>query len=115
MLFADDFEFLADCTLFFTASEENSNESRFALLAAVPVFEVGVFDGVCFAVGVERVNVSRLGAEEIGLLCVGVLVLETELEREADEVFGMLGFEYELLLAALDAVLTAIVIASFQC
>ena len=39
------------------------------------VFEVGVFDGVCFAVGVERVNVSRLGAEEVGLLCVGVLVL----------------------------------------
>ena len=33
MLFADDFELLADCTLFFTASEENSNESRFALLA----------------------------------------------------------------------------------
>lgn len=80
------------------------------------VFEVGVFVGVCFAVGVERVNVSRLGAEEVCLLCVGVLVLETELGREADEgFFGTLGFEYELLLAALDVVLIAIVIASFQC
>ena len=60
-------------------------------------------------------NVSRLGVDWVGLLCAGVLVLETELEREADEVFGMLGFEYELLLAALDDVLIAIVIASFQC
>ena len=51
----------------------------------------------------------------VGLLCVGVLVLETELEREADEVFSMLGIEYELLLAALDDVLIAILIASFQC
>ena len=76
------------------------------------VFEVGVFVGVCFAVGVERVNVSRLGAEEIGLLCVGVLVLETELEREADEDFlGALCVECELLLAKLDAVLIAFVIA----
>ena len=61
-------------------------------------------------------NVSRLGVDWVGLLCVGVLVLETELEREADEgFFGTLGFEYELLLAVVDAVLIAIVIASFQC
>ena len=117
LLFADDFELFADCTLFFTASEENSNESRFALLAVwfdlafVTVFELlalavvfdfavdvfawelfeavlvfavdvaDVFDGVCFAVGVERVNVSRLGAEEVCLLCVGVLALWVEPER----------------------------------
>lgn len=61
-------------------------------------------------------NVSRLGVDWVGLLCVGVLVLETELGREADEgFFGTLGFEYELLLDALDDVLIAIVIASFQC
>ncbi len=51
------------------------------LLEDVLVFEVGVFVGVCFAVGVERVNVSRLGAEEVGLLCVGALDLDDEPER----------------------------------
>ena len=106
LLFADDFELFADCTLFFTASEENSKESRFVLLAvgldlafvtvfkllalavvfdfAVDVFAVDVadvFDGVCFAVGVERVNVSRFGAEDVCLLCVGALDLDAELER----------------------------------
>ena len=45
------------------------------------VFAVEVFGAVCFAVGVERVNVSRLGAEEVGLLCVGALDLDAEPER----------------------------------
>ena len=61
-------------------------------------------------------NVSRLGAEDVCLLCVGALDLDDEPERWADEdFFGTLGFEYELLLAKLDDVLIAIVIASFQC
>ena len=51
------------------------------LLEAVLVFEVGVFVGVCFAVGVERVNVSRFGAEDVCLLCVGALDLDAEPER----------------------------------
>ena len=88
----------ADLALFFTASEENSNESRFVLhaddsgLIFAAVFEPAVFAVEvlvwelfefvpAFAVCAERVNVSRLGAEDVCLLWVCVLDLDAEPER----------------------------------
>ena len=81
--FADDFELLADCTLFFTASEENSNESRFALLAVgfdlafVTVFELlvltVVFDFAADVFAWELLeDVLVFAVEVFGAVCFAV-------------------------------------------
>ena len=101
MLFADDFELFADCTLFFTASEENSNESRFVLLAVwadlafVTVFELlalaVVFD---FAVDVfawELFEAVLVFAVEVfGAVCFAVGVERVNVSRLGAEEVGLL-------------------------
>ena len=80
LAFVTVFELLALAVVFDFAADVFAWE----LFEAVLVFAADVadvFDGVCLAVGVERVNVSHFGAEDVCLLCVGALDLDAEPER----------------------------------